>query len=346
MNGPDGKWIGLGIGDVDPKIAEIKAFMRAKFASYCGNLNDSPVFGEPLQAAVQEMQRRYGLPDTGIINYATQVKMGFIKKPPPTGPSARPLFFSVEGHLSNMWEGPVADTGAALEREGHCFHQPIGYNCGALPFDNASGSNELARMFGQGVLDSGVPFPLGTKYILAGFSQGAIVVTDFIANFLQPGQVHDPRAKDCLGVLMYGNPCRSRGSSAPWSRGLAGPPQNAGLDPYTRLDVLGISPPFPVMDVYRKGDIFADNEPGGVGELKSAVYQAVARMDLFSNPYSLVAQIAEGFNAPMDFVWEIFQAIVSGVTFLATKPSPHYAPYNLTGGIDWARGLLTASAAA
>ncbi len=345
MKGPDGSWQGWGLGDVDPKVAEIQKFLAGKFASYAGDLVATGTYDQATADVVAEMQTRYGLPVTGVFDYASQVKSGFVKASAPA-PAIRPLFVSVEGHLSNMFAGPVADTGAALEREGLCNHQPTGYQNGSIPFDNASGVNELARFFGQGVLDSGVPFPLGTKYVLAGFSQGAIVVTDFIANFLQPGQVHAPRAKDCLGILMYGNPCRSAGSVAPWSRAQAGPPENAGLDPIARLDLLGIDLPFPIMDVYRKGDIFSDNEPTVEGEIKAAIYQAVARGDLFSDPFSICAQIAQAFVVPVDYVIGAFQAIVSGIGFLATQPSPHYSPYDIGGGINWARDLLTASAAA
>lgn len=345
MNGPDGKWQGWGLGDIDPKVTEFRQFMARKFASYAGDLGDSPVYDQGLADAVVQMQSRYGLPATGVINWATQVKMGFIK--PAAVDDERPIVFSVEGHLSDMWRGPVADTATILENEGHCWHQPIGYSNGAIPFDNASGTNELARLFGQPTLDNGRPFPIGTKYVLAGFSQGAIVVTDFIANFLQPYQVHAPRAADCLGVLMYGNPCRSKGSVAPWSRMQAGPIQNAGLDPYARLDLLGITLPYPLMDVYRKGDIFADNEPDGAGDVKAAVYQAVARGDLFSDPYSLTAEIADLFSTPFQEVWDILMAIVSGIGFLATGDhSPHYSPFDITGGINWARDLLTARVAA
>ncbi|EUA24068.1 hypothetical protein I552_10256 [Mycobacterium xenopi 3993] len=39
-------------------------------------------------------------------------------------------------------------------------------------------------------------------------------------------------------------------------------------------------------------------------------------------------------------------AIISGVTFLADQPNPHYAPYDIGGGIDWMRQQLTTAAPA
>lgn len=341
MNGPDGKWQGWGIGDVDPKVAAIQKFLAGKFASYAGHLVPTGTYDQATADVVAEMQRRYDLPVTGIFDWASQVKSGFYK-PAPAAPPILPLFFTVEGHLSDMWHGPVADTATTLEKEGRVIHRPTGYNNGAIPFDNLSGENQLARRVGQTVQDDGVQFPAGTPFVIGGFSQGMIIVTDFLINHLISGDLAW-RAKDCLGVLAYGDPSRSKGSVAPWSRGQAGPAANAGMEPIARLDLLGITAPFPIMDVYRKGDIFADNEPGIEGQIKSAVYLAVARGDLFSDPFSVSAQIAAAFTVPVDYVMGAFWAIVSGVGFLAAQPSPHYSPFDLTGGINWVRDLLTAA---
>lgn len=345
MKGDDGKWIGWGLGDVDPKVAEIQKFLAAMFASYAGELVATGTYDQATADAVAEMQRRYGLPVTGIFNYASQLKSGFVK-PVPAARPVLPLFFTVEGHLSDMWRGPVADTANILEREGKCIHRPTGYENGSIPFNNRSGTDELARRVGQQMQDDGVAFPPGTPFLLGGFSQGMIVVTDFLVNRLLGGDLAW-RAKDCLGVLAYGNPNRSAGSVAPWSRAQAGPPGNAGMDPQVRLDLLGIVPPFPVMDVYRKGDIFADNEPTTAGKIKSAIYLAVARGDLFSDPFSVCANIAAAFTVPVDYVLGAFQAIVSGIGFLAAgEHSPHYSPFDIGGGLEWARQRLTAQALA
>ena len=346
MKNADGAWIGWGLADVDPKVAEIQKFLAGKFASYAGQLVPTGVYNQDTADAVAEMQRRYGLPATGIFDYTSQVRSGFYK-PAPAAPPILPLFFTVEGHLSDMWHGPVADTATILEHEGRVIHRPTGYQNGSIPFDNASGENELTRRIGQEVQDDGVRFPPGTPFLIGGFSQGMIIVTDTIINAMQPGQVLAHRAKDCLGVLAYGNPCRSKGSVAPWSRGQAGQPANAGMDPIQRLDLLGITTPFEIADVYRKGDIFADNEPTREGQIKSAIYQAVARGDLFSDPYSICAQIADAFKAPWDFVWNSFLAIVSGIGFLASGDhNPHYSPFNIDGGLNWCRDLVTTQVAA
>ncbi|OBR98488.1 hypothetical protein BHQ23_06955 [Mycobacterium gordonae] len=253
-----------------------------------------------------------------------------------------PIMFTVEGHKSDMFFGPVANTATQLEGEGLCRHQPIGYNNAAFPFDNASGENELARLVGATVMNNGVPFPAGTKWVLGIFSQGAIVGFDFWMNYLAPGKPLEWREPDLLGVLAYGNPCRATGSIAPWAEGWIKNTETHGLDPYRRFGLPG----FPVkpdnwLDVYRGGDIFAENGDDNASKAKAAVYQAVARGDIFSNSFSLAFQIAALFREPAEEIWAIIDAIMSGVVFLNDKPNPHYSPYDISGGVSWVRSLLT-----
>jgi hypothetical protein len=250
--------------------------------------------------------------------------------------------FTVEGHASNMFAGPVADTGTQLQDEGLCYHQPIGYNCGPIPFDNASGVNELARLVGSQVMDNLVPFPKGTPWALGGFSQGGIVVSDFYFDYLAPGKPLAWRTPDLKGVLTYGNPCRQTGSIADWAQGWDIEPGSHGLDPRRRFGLPGFpdKPDFWV-DVYRGGDIFAENCDDRASEMRASVYQAVARTDLFSNPYSLVAQIADAFeDIPIHWVLSFFKAITSGLVFAASNPNSHYSPFEISGGVTWMRDRL------
>lgn len=352
MKSASGDWIGLGLGDIDPKITDIKQFMKRMYASYAGDLDESPVFNERMEVAVKEMQQR--LVDAkppklkiedftpGILNYKSQVAMKYIK----VAPKARPCMFTVEGHLSNMLSGPCADTANILEKEELVNHLPTGYDCGSVPFNNDSGVVELARRVGQTVQDNGVPFPAGTPFVLSGFSQGDIVVFDFYNNYLQPGQLLEWRAKDLVCVLEYGPPTREMGNIAPWAMPWVKNQNTHGLDPYRRFGLPGFpKTPDNWVSVYREGDIFAQNGDDKASEVKAAVYQAVARGDFFSDPFSLVAQISDLFTVPFDEVMAMFWAIVSGVGFLATNPNPHYSPYDITGGLNYVRNAVKSAVA-
>jgi hypothetical protein len=253
----------------------------------------------------------------------------------------RPIVFTVEGHMSNMFAGPVADTATQLEREGLCYHQPIGYNNGPIPFNNTSGVRELARLVGGQRMDNLTPFPAGTPWALAGYSQGGIVVTDFYLDYLAPGKPLAWRAKDLVGVLTYGNPCRQTGSVADWALPWITDTNTHGLDPARRLGAPGYpGKPDNWVDVYREGDIFAENANDEAAELKAAVYQAVARGKVLFDPFSLAMQIAEDLGQPLVLAVDVIKAIVSGVNFLANDPNPHYSPYDISGGIGWLREQL------
>jgi hypothetical protein len=356
VNDANGNWIGLGVGDVDDPDTARNAPNWHAITLLTGKLHDKyqwardlgvvaqPNYDQRVARAIEQFCQRTGLPiirdpsGFAVANLAVRQRLGSYPPPAPI----LPIMFTVEGHTSNMFFGPVADTATQLESEGHCHHQPIGYNNGAIPFDNSSGENQLARLVGATVMDNGVPFPAGTKWVLGIFSQGAIVGFDFWVNHLAPGKPLEWREADLLGVLAYGNPCRQTDSIAPWAAGQVSKTGTHGLDPLKRFGLPG----FPVkpdnwMDDYREGDIFAENSDDTASKVKAAVYQAVARGDFFSDPFSLAVQIAKVFGTPATQVLGIIEAIISGVVFLGDNPNPHYSPYDISGGVNWVRSLLT-----
>src|SRR5262249_41748942 len=126
-------------------------------------------------------------------------------------PPALPIIFTVEGHLSNMFIGPAADTATQLERQGVCHHKPIGYNNGALPCDDGSGINELVNQLSRSQIE-GPPgvmwdFRPGTPWGISGFSQGAEIVSAFMMDHILTGDL-SWRLKDFRRGLAIGNPRR------------------------------------------------------------------------------------------------------------------------------------------
>jgi hypothetical protein len=167
------------------------------------------------------------------------------------------------------------------------------------------------------------------------------VVSYFFFSYLQPGQPLAWRTPDLKGVLAYANPCRQTDSIASWAKPWVTETGTHGLDPYKRFGLPGFpAKPDNWVDVYRKGDIFAENGDDKASTIKAAVYEAVMN-DWISNPVSLAAQIGNTFEAPMIEVLGVIMAIISGVAFLADNPNPHYAPFEINGGKDWMRGRLT-----
>ncbi|MDT5346969.1 MAG: hypothetical protein QOH91_256 [Mycobacterium sp.] len=222
------------LGSHGPEIEYWQAWFDREYHAYAPA---DGYYGDDEVAAVKEMQRRLGLPQTGEFDVTTASLAGYT---PPA--NLLPIMFTVEGHMSNMFAGPVADIANQLESEGLCHHQPIGYNNVALPFDNNSGINELARLVGSTVMDNGVPFPGGTPWSLGIFSQGSIVGSYFYFNYLQDDQPLAWRRADLKGVLAYGNPCRQTDSIAPWARSWITKTGTHGLDPYKRFGLPGFPP--------------------------------------------------------------------------------------------------------
>lgn len=353
------------IGDSGREVGDFTDFLNRKFSAYSAIKRDEK-YGLDEARVVAEAMRRYGLPPTfmtiklsgvdtrveGAIATDEFLLRAAYRAPGPAGPviaPVRPIGFSAEGHMSNMFFGPAADTATQLESEGLCYHKPLSYNSNALPFDNDSLVNELVNQLSRTLIEGppGVlwPFPAGTSFFLDLYSQGAIGGSYFYFDYLAPGKPLNWRLKDMRGVLAYGNPCRQKDSIAPWALPLIKKAGTHGLDPTRRFGMDG----FPVkpdnwMDVYREGDIFAENGDDKASEMKAAIYEAVMG-NFFSSPVSLAWQIAGVFKEPISSVIGIVMAIVSGISFLADNPNPHYAPYELQGGIDWMRGRLTSGAA-
>lgn len=325
----NGQWVGWGLSDEDPKVADMKAFLVRKFAwvrDWVPALDLSPIYDATMTAVVGELQKRYGLPVTGVMNYTTQKQCGYLKDAPQ---QAKPVLFTVEGHLSNMFMGPCAETAKTLEAEGVCRWQPIGYDNVSLPFNNASGENELRRLLSDRVL-----LPPGTPWGMAIFSQGGIVGSKVFLEHVRPenGSLHW-RYQDWVGTLAHGNPYRENNVIAEW---VPDPPRpnTQGISNIRMTDT-----PAAWKEVARRGDLYAENTVDDAGEDKTAIYMAVQNQ-WSGHPNALLSQIVELIQRPVPETIAMVQAIVSGVMFLGNM-TPHGA-YDLGPGIDFMRRQLAA----
>lgn len=195
----DGKYVGLGLGDVSPEVRKIKAFLRAKFRSYAGHLADTDIFDEQMVAVVQEMQRRYQIPVTGWISYSDKVRMGYLvegPKPPPF------VGYAVPGTWGQWHTGPHA---MAVNRFPERVQlQGVGYNTSA--FINPDPTHSYVEAVREGtaeLLRLSLPDP--RRKFVSGYSMGAEVVARFLAQW--PVERRD----EIVGVFTFGSPCRPPG---------------------------------------------------------------------------------------------------------------------------------------
>lgn len=339
----DGVYVGLGEGfppdppDSSDEIAKIKAHLKRKYTPARNTLDDGPVFTPALTAEVKREQSIFVANGTldadkaipGVINLAFKYACGYLKKD-----KILPLYFSVEGHMSDMWIGPVAYVGEVLRAEGRALHFPTAYDRFALPFNNPSGVKELARRVGQTVQDNGVKFPAGTPWAVGAFSQGAMIWYDFYHQYLAPGKPLNWRLKDLRGAIVCGDPNREKGVCVDW---IADPP---APDHQGIMDVRWENTPEWMLEIARAGDLYTDNESSGDAALyKTAVAKIVTQNSWSGGPAGMLARIID-LLSPTDDLIPITMAIIKAVMFAANM-GPH-GIYPMDPAVQFLRERLAA----
>ncbi|AIM50156.1 lysin B [Mycobacterium phage BuzzLyseyear] len=329
----DGQYVGLGLGDSSDEIRKIKAFMRRKFASYAGDLADTPLYDEAMTAAVAEMQARYsaagqlraGLYIPGIVGAETKYVMGYLPRPVV---DTRPVLITVCGTGVPWWIGPDADTARAVEDK--YLWQPIGYPAAPFPMGKSiaaaiTETHNQANRWRERIETHGAA--------LAGYSQGAVVVSELWMNHIAPedGSLHwmKPHIEK---AVTWGNPNRELGHV--WA--------DHGGSPMAPSNTQGVSsngmrdtPPW-WRDYAHQGDLYACTEPGDTQEVRNAIWQIVRDLDLFTGPDSLLAQVIELVQAPLPETIAITRAILDAGMFFAKRTGPH-VDYNPQPAIDYLR---------
>ncbi len=308
-------WIGWGLGDDDPKVADMKGFLRRKFPSYASGLDDSTLYDDTMTSVVAEMQRRYGLPATGVMNYATQLRCGYITPEP----ADKPLLFTVCGTGVPWWVGPDADLARALEP--HYRWQPIGYRAAPFPMwpSITEGRNELIRQINL--------FP--GPFAMAAYSQGAVVAGQVFKHDILPtdGVLHH-RLPDMHKAVMFGDPMREAGRA--WSDGVS----------LARTDASGIlddrleDTPDWWRSYAHAADLYTDCETDDEGEWKRMVCKIVMGHNIFSGDDGVIAQVAEFLARPIVEAIAMVKAIVDAGQFFGSGTAPHIT-YNPRPAIDY-----------
>lgn len=333
----DGIYVGIGIGDESDEIAKIKAFLKRKYTPARNSLDDGPVFTLELEAEIKREQDTFvregkmqsGTFIPGVITLAWKYASGYLKKE-----VLLPLYFSVEGHLSDMWVGPVAHIGEVLRAEGRALHFPTGYDRYSLPFQNQTGVLELARRLGQTVQDNGVKFPAGTPWGMGAFSQGAMVWVEFYRQYLLPGKPLHWRLPDLRFAIVAGNPYRQKGVVADW---ITDPPapDRQGIMP---ADQLMTDTPWWWLELARRGDLYTDNQSDSdIGLFKTAVALIVTQNRWVGGPAGMLARVID-LLSPADDLIPVAMAIINAIGFAANM-APH-GVYPLDPAIQFCRERL------
>lgn len=302
--------------------------MRARFRSYSlaadgGPLKIDAYYGNDDRAVQEEYERRTKQVVDGVVSDADLAALGL----------AKPIIFTVEGHMSNMFAGPCAFTAKALEDEKRAHWQPVGYDTTRMPFNNQSGVDELSRLLGLTILDNGTPFPSGTPWEMIIFSQGGIVGCKTFMQHILPenGKLHW-RLKDLKGVVAFGNPYREKGVVAPW---IPDPPK---ADRQGVSDVRMVNTPEYWREVARSGDLYTDNQSEGDRALfKTMIYKIVAEGSFSGGKAGFLARVIDLLQ-PADDLIPVALAIFDGMRFVTNMQS--HGMYDLGPCIDFLRSRL------
>jgi len=371
----NGVWVGWGLGDWsrnpdgtdrDNTVRRAKKYMRAMFRSYAGGLADSNKFDQQMYDVVCIMQDRlvdrpmneYSLVQgnfiRGVLDLPTQLAMGFrkpIHQQKPNVAVTRPIIFSVEGHMSDMFFGPAAGTAENVQNRGLCWWKPVWYNSTALPFDNKSGVEALVAMcVGHWVegppVDPNNPdgpkvmwdFRPGTSWGITGFSQGAMVISEFMEQeVLNPnGRCHF-RLKDFKRGLAIGNPRREKGKLCSWAVKQLNKTSSGIMD--RDFVTTGTEIENKWAENAHEGDMFADSPEGEVGEYQTAIAKIITENSWFGGQATIFAKVMLLLgNVPAQMI-NVVKAIISAILFLARNPNPHYSTVVEAGDIEWMKGV-------
>lgn len=225
---------------------------------------------------------------------------------PGTQPGEKPVLFTVNGFMGDMWQQVPADT--ARQLGDRIVWQPVGYDSGAFPLGIGadSGRRELRRLLTE-------EYP-GRRFLLAGYSLGAIVATEVLDDVLT-GDLSSRRA-DFLGGVAWGNP-RQQGT------GIAGPGNMANTPATWR-------------NYANAGDIYPLRPERG-GDNYTLVYNLVMT-DWDGSLQSLVQTVARITDEPLQTVVGIVAAVVGGITFFADQ-TPHTS-YTPAAAVEFLRTLV------
>ena len=295
------------VGDRHPRIPDAKRYL-ARF-SYGRGLGDTDEYTIEFGVALRQWQTNIHYqvafkgrpgPDVnqlGVFDWAVQKQMGLLDPPPA---EQLPWIITVGGHLGTWDTGPAFWSALPLQQQGKAVVQGVGYDCHSIPFNNRSGMDELNRIVHH-VKPPGVP------WCVAAHSQGAIITSDYLQHQVVDHQ-KVPAYSNFRGGVHFGNPRRPMGVVAPW---ITDPPgdDSEGLDP----NCLPAALPG-VAEASRRRDLYADKRRDNAGEMKQAVYLAVARGRLFGKD-SLAEQMGELVTDFGPEAWAVFRAIVDGISF-------------------------------
>lgn len=334
MKDANGTYVGLGLGDTSPVVAQVKAKLKAKF-SYAKQLDNTEYFGPDLQFAVITYQTRknmdgYSPPlrTDGVVDYRTKVALGLTTAPD------KPMLFTAQGTGVDMFTGYPADVARAVLDKYQW--QPLG-NWPATPFPMEDsydqGINELRTQ-----VRNWCPRNSTRKCALLSYSQGAIVTSLFFKHEVQPvgSEFHYLLEQNrIIASATFGNPSREGGvaygnDSAGWPKDDSG---GIGDDCMINTPAWWFDYAHTANSPWGR-DVYTATPYGEVGKDMRAIWPIVKNV----NPTQLFIRLATMLTDPTAEIFAAVQAILYAGMFFGSGTGPH-VDYDIQPAIDYLRSV-------
>lgn len=278
MNGKDGKWIGLGVGDKDPDVARTdpnwhsvtllnqKLHDKYQWARDMG-VAAGDTYTETTAKAVGELQKRVGIPPVvdpdgkPVADFRTRVRLGSYPPPPP--PRHKCLTFS--GTWAAPGTGYPSWVAQACNVDEIAVQSPwsFGFIGGNGP--SYRQSVDIAVDNAVGILENST-----FTFMLGGYSQGGEAASRVYHELLPGGRLEHRRDGFVAGYT-FGNPCRQKGHTFYGGRD----PGGQGISSFTMSGM-----DWNWADMAQPGDIYTTRPGGQVGKDMTDVYELAIDLQL------------------------------------------------------------------
>lgn len=215
-------------GSHGPEITEWQQWFGRAYRSYAPPADG--YYGADEVRAVTEMQRRLGLPQTGVFDEVTAGRVGYHAAPPEH--EYRPIWiYSAPGSGAPWSVGPAFDTGEWAKAVLHLNHQPVGYPIGGymglmggdpglsyldvihaldMELERLLGANpDVARAMAARQADPHAE--VDVELWFTAYSQSADGIKRAVARLFGDGGKYELLRDRINGLLLFGDPSRKPG---------------------------------------------------------------------------------------------------------------------------------------
>lgn len=208
------------VGSSGPEITSFQQWFVRYAKSYAPPVDG--YYGYADADAVRIMQRRLGIPVTGVFDDVTAAKAGYRGAGPvPAAPKHRPIWmYSAAGTGGRWWQGPQFDSAEWCKAQFNLNHQPLDYPAGGFlglagGGDPGVSYNDSIAILGQ-ELEKQIGlcpdlYDSNVEFWFFGYSQSADGIKVAVNRLFGDGGKYAYLRSRINGLVLFGDPTRAPG---------------------------------------------------------------------------------------------------------------------------------------